>query len=264
VRHDHGARVQVTAGPFDLAGGTALVTGASSGFGRRFAQVLAQAGARVAVTARSTTRLEPIAREFAGPGGEPVLLAMDVRDRVSIRDAVQAAADALGHIDVLVNNAGVALTRDSLELTERDWDDVLDTNLHGAWFVAQAVARLMAARRRGSIINVASVLGMRGSGRVTPYVVSKHGLVGLTRALAVDMAKHGVRVNALAPGYFVTELTSDFLESRHGQSIQQRIPMRRFGELADLDGPLLLLASDAGRYLTGTVVPVDGGHAMSA
>jgi NAD(P)-dependent dehydrogenase (short-subunit alcohol dehydrogenase family) len=249
---------------FDLAGRTALVTGASSGFGRRFAHVLAEAGTHVAVTARSLGRLEPIANEFAGSGGDPVLLEMEVRDRASVRDAVQAAVAALGHVDVLVNNAGIALTRDSLELTEQDWDDVLDTNLHGAWFVAQAVARTMATRGQGSIINVASVLGVRGSGRVTPYVVSKHGLIGLTRALAVDMARHGVRVNALAPGYFVTELTAGFLESKYGQSIVQRIPMRRFGELSDLDGPLLLLASDAGLYLTGAVVPVDGGHAMSA
>ena len=249
---------------FDLAGRTALVTGASSGFGRRFAHVLADAGARVAVTARSLARLEPIANEFAGSGGEPVLLEMDVRDRASIRNAVQSSVAALGQVDVLVNNAGIALTRDSLELTEQEWDDVLDTNLHGAWFVAQAVARTMATRGQGSIINIASVLGVRGSGRVTPYVVSKHGLIGLTRALAVDMARHGVRVNALAPGYFVTELTAVFLESKYGQSIVQRIPMRRFGELSDLDGPLLLLASEAGLYLTGAVIPVDGGHAMSA
>ena len=247
-----------------MAGKTALITGASSGFGRRFAHVLAQAGARVAVTARSLARLEPVAEAFQGPGGAPALIAMDVRDRASIAEGVKAAADAVGPLDVLVNNAGIALTRDSLELTEQDWDDVLDTNLNGAWFVAQAVARHMAERRRGSIINIASVLGVRGSGRVTPYVVSKHGLIGLTRALAVDMARHGVRVNALAPGYFVTELTADFLDSRYGKSIAQRVPMRRFGELADLDGPLLLLASDAGRYLTGAVVPVDGGHAMSA
>ena len=254
----------MTAALFDLTGSTALVTGASSGFGRRFAHVLAQAGARVAVTARSLGRLEPIAAEFAQPGREPVLLAMDVRDRASIREAVHTAASTLGHIDVLVNNAGVALTRDALELSEQEWDDVLDTNLHGAWFVAQAVARIMAPRGQGSIINVASVLGVRGSGRVAPYVVSKHGLIGLTRALAVDLARHGVRVNALAPGYFVTELTAGFLASRYGQSLLQRIPMRRFGELDDLDGPLLLLASSAGRYLTGAVVPVDGGHAMNA
>lgn len=249
---------------FDLQGKTALVTGASSGFGRHFAAVLAGAGARVAVTARSRSRLEPSAHEFAGSGGEPVLLEMDVRDRPSIRTAMQSAVTALGHIDVLVNNAGMALSRDSLELSEAEWDEVLDTNLTGAWFVAQLAARSMAERRQGSIINVASVLGVRGSGRVAPYVASKHGLIGLTRALAVDLARHDVRVNALAPGYFITDMTDDFLKSRHGEAIRQRVPMRRFGELADLDGPLLLLASSAGRYLTGAVVPVDGGHAMSA
>lgn len=253
----------MTAGLFDLAGKTALVTGASSGFGRHFAQVLARSGARVAVTARSRARLEPAAAEFAGRGGEAVLLSMDVRDRASIAGAVQMAISELGQIDVLINNAGIAMSRDALDWTEHEWDEVLETNLSGAWFVAQAVARHMAARQQGSIINVASVLGVRGSGRAAPYVVSKHGLIGLTRALAVDMARHGVRVNALAPGYFVTEMTGDFLASRHGQAMLQRVPMRRFGELDDLDGPLLLLASTAGRYLTGAVVPVDGGHAMS-
>jgi len=226
--------------------------------------VLARAGARVAATARSIQRLEPIAREFSGEGGEPVLVPMDVRDRSSIRSAVRSVLDALGQIDVLVNNAGVASTRDALEVSEVEWDEILETNLTGAWFVAQAVARSMVERRQGSIINVSSVLGVRGSGRVAPYVASKHGLVGLTRALAVDLARHDVRVNALAPGYFATELTGDFLKTRHGEAILQRVPMRRFGELEDLDGPLLFLASSASRYLTGAVVPVDGGHAMSA
>jgi len=254
----------VTVSLFNLEGKTALVTGASSGFGRHFASVLARAGARLAVTARSIDRLMPIAAEFTGTGGDAILLPMDVRDRPSIRGAVQSALAALGRVDVLVNNAGIALTRDSLDLTEEEWDEVLETNLNGAWFVAQAVARAMAEQKQGSIINIASVLGVRGSGRVAPYVTSKHGLIGLTRALAVDMARHGVRVNALAPGYFVTELTAGFLEGRHGEAILQRVPMRRFGDLEDLDGPLLLLASAAGRYLTGAVVPVDGGHAMSA
>jgi NAD(P)-dependent dehydrogenase (short-subunit alcohol dehydrogenase family) len=189
---------------------------------------------------------------------------MDLRHRDSITAATQAALRQLGHIDVLVNNAGTALTRDVLEVSEAEWDDILDTNLNGAWFVAQAIARAMAERGEGSIINVASVLGVRGSGRVAPYVVSKHGLIGLTRAMAVDLARHNVRVNALAPGYFVTEMTEEMLKTRRGEAILQRVPMRRFGELEDLDGPLLLLASSAGRYLTGAVIPVDGGHAMSA
>lgn len=253
----------MTSSLFELDGKTALVTGASSGFGRHFARVLAGSGARVAVTARSHARIEPLVAEFRGRGGQPVLLSMDVRDRGSTASAVQAAIAELGQTDVLVNNAGIAMSRDALDWTEQEWDEVLATNLSGAWFVAQAVARHMVARQQASIINVASVLGVRDSGRVAPYVVSKHGLIGLTRALAVDMARHGVRVNALAPGYFVTEMTGDFIASRHGQAILQRVPMRRFGELDDLDGPLLLLASAAGKYLTGAVVPVDGGHAMS-
>ena len=245
---------------FDLAGRTALVTGASSGFGRRFAAVLAKAGARVAVTARNVERLNIASHEFSGPGGEPVLLTMDVRDRATIGLAINGALDALGKIDVLVNNAGVSIRRGALEHTEDDWDAVIETNLVGAWFVAQKTARTMADRGGGSIINVASIFGSHGGNRIASYVTSKHGLIGLTRALAIDLAPYGIRVNALAPGFFVTDMTAGLLASSTGNAIKSRVPMGRFGDLSDLDGPLLLLASDAGRYLTGAVIPVDGGH----
>lgn len=248
-----------------LDGRVVLVTGASSGIGRHLSRVYAAAGARVVVAARRRERLAELAPEFAGRAGPAVTVALDVADPQSCEAAVRAAVEQAGRLDVLVNNAGVAVTKPALEQTLDDWQRVIDTNLRGAWLMSQAAGRVMAQQESGgAILNVASLLGMQATGQLAPYVTSKHGLIGMTRALAVDLARHRVRVNALAPGYFATELNEEFLRSPAGLALQKRVPLRRFGELADLDGPALLLSTDAGRYLTGVVLPVDGGHSINA
>ncbi len=245
----------------DLSGKNILVTGASSGLGRHFAQVLAAAGARVAVAARRTDRLADLQAEIEGRGGRALPIELDVRDGASVRAAVACAETELGPVHVLVNNAGVADSKPALELSEEDWDRVLDTNLRGAWLVAQETARHMVRLGHGgSIINIASILGLRGTAQVASYCAAKAGLINLTRVLATELAGDGVRVNALAPGYVVTDLNRGFLESKAGAALLRRVPQRRFAELSDLDGPLLLLAADASRYMTGAVLAVDGGQ----
>lgn len=249
---------------FSLEGRCALVTGASSGLGAHFAWILAGAGARVWLAARRTDRLEALQDELRATGAQVDCIALDV----TRGEAVKAAFDALASngivADVVVNNAGVGGGGAALDTDEAGWDQVIDTNLKGAWLVAtEAARRLVAADRPGSIINVASILGERVGAGVAPYAASKAGLVHLTKALALEWARHGIRVNALAPGYIVTDITRDFLATEHGQKLRQRIPQRRFGEPGDLDGPLLLLASNAGCYMTGAVLVADGGHLVS-
>lgn len=248
-----------------LDGKVALVTGAFGGLGRDFARMLARAGASVALAGRRLQEGKAIARAMADEGLRVAAIAMDVTDRASVEAAVDEAAAAFGVVDVLVNNAGVAVTRPFLDLTERDWAGVLDVNLDGAWRVAQAVARrLKEAERPGTIVNIASVLADRVAAQVAPYTVSKAALVQLTRAMALELARYGIRVNALAPGYVLTDINREFFASEGGQAIVKRIPMRRLGTPADLEAPLLLLASDASAYITGAVLAVDGGHAVSA
>ena len=230
-----------------LDGKVALVTGAFGGLGREFAHILARAGAP-----------DDHAEEVTA-------VAMDVTDRASVDAALAEAAGSLGEIDVLVNNAGVAITRPFLDLTERDWANVLDVNLDGAFRVAQAVARRMRdAGRGGSIVNIASVLAERVAAQVAPYAASKAALVQLTRAMALELARHRIRVNALAPGYVETELNRDFFATEGGAALVKRIPQRRLGRVEDLEAPLLLLASDASAYINGATLAVDGGHAISS
>jgi NAD(P)-dependent dehydrogenase (short-subunit alcohol dehydrogenase family) len=251
-------------GLFDLSGEVALVTGASSGLGRHFATVLARRGAKVALCARSTDRLGALADEIAGFDGRAVPIGLDVTDSASVRDGVARAATELGAITVLVNNSGVAETKPALELTETEWDRVLDTNLKGAWLVAQEVGKHMAAHGQGgSIINIASVVGFRTSRNLTPYAVSKAGLIHLTHQLALEWARHKIRVNAIAPGYIETDMNRDYLRSPKGQELMKRVPQRRFGEPSDLDGVLVLLASRASSFMTGSVITADGGHAVA-
>ena len=249
---------------FDLSGRTALVTGASQGLGRRFAKALAAHGAAVGLAARQLDKLAELEREIADAGGRVASVALDVTERVSIERAVATVADALGPIDVLINNAGVAVSKGVLEQTEADWDRVVDTNLKGAFFTAQTVAKGMVARDPrpawgGNIVNIASVLALDVVGHLAPYAASKGGLWQLTRTMALELARHDVRVNALAPGYIETEINRDFLATEAGERMRKRIPQRRFGTPADLDGALLLLASDASRYMTGSIIVVDGG-----
>jgi NAD(P)-dependent dehydrogenase (short-subunit alcohol dehydrogenase family) len=248
----------------DLTNKTALVTGASSGLGRHFARVLAGQGARVALAARRVAALAELAAEIKASGGEAFAVALDVRDEESVATAIGTVESDFGGIDIVINNSGVSGIKPSLKLTGAEWDDVLDTNLKGAFMVAAAAARAMVgAGRPGSIINIASILGLRVAGLLAPYAASKAGLIHLTRSLALDWARYGIRVNAIAPGYFRTDINDDFWDTEPGKAMLARIPQRRLGELANLDGPLLLLASDAGAYMTGVTIPVDGGHLVS-
>lgn len=248
----------------DLKGKRVLVTGASSGLGAHFARLLAGKGALVAAAARRTERLQDLARECEGLPGRVVPLALDVSSVAAIEAGVAEAASLLGGLDVLVNNAGVGETEAALSVSEAQWDAQLDVNLKGCFFAAQAAAKIMAGQEGGgAIVNIASILGERVTGRVAPYAISKAGLIQMTKALALEWARHAIRVNALAPGYVVTHINREFFAGEAGEALKKRIPMRRAGELEDLDGPLLLLCSDAGRYMTGAVVAVDGGHLVS-
>lgn len=249
---------------FSLDGRLALVTGASSGLGAHFARVLAQAGARVAVAARRVELLQPLVAEIEQGGGRARALALDVTDAVSVSRCFDTLA-SWGTAEVLLNNAGVTVTRPLLQQTEEDYDRVMDTNLKGNWLVAtEAARRMVAAGKGGSIVNVASILGERVAGGVAPYAISKAGVVQATKAMALELARHRIRVNALLPGYVVTDLNRDFLASEAGQKLQARIPSRRFGQPSDLDGPLLLLASDAGAAVSGATLAVDGAHLVSS
>ena len=249
---------------FDVAGRTALITGASAGLGRHFARVLAGAGAKVALAARRTDRLRALLTELEGAGHHAVALDMDVTSGASIRAAFARAEAALGPIDITVNNAGISIVKPALQMPEADWDQVVNTNLRGAWLVAQTAAqRLVATERAGSIVNIASILGLRTIGQVAPYNAAKAGLLHLTRVLAMEWARHRIRVNAIAPGYIETEMNSDFWSTPAGTRLIERIPQRRIGKPEDLDGPLLLLASDASAFMTGSVIVVDGGHTVN-
>jgi len=246
---------------FDVAGKVALVTGASSGLGESFSRCLAARGAVVVAAARRVDRLQALVRE----GGATHAVALDVTDPASVDAAMRRVEELAGPIDILVNNAGIADTKASLEVSESDWRRVLDTNLDGAWRMAQAAAKSMvAAGRGGSIVNIASILGLRQATHLLAYAAAKAALVQVTKSLALEWARHGIRVNAIAPGYVVTEMNRDFFASDPGQAVVKRIPQRRVGDPRDLEGALLLLASGAGAYITGSVVVVDGGHLVNS
>lgn len=253
-------------GLFSLAGRHAFVTGASSGLGRSFAFTLAAAGARVTLVARRVDRLREIQQALESAGHLSACHEMDVTDRHSVDAAVRSANEgSFGPVDILVNNAGVSVARPALEQSDEDWAHVMETNLRGPWWVAQAMARAMVQNGvAGSIVNVASILGKGVAATVVPYSVSKAGLIQMTRGLALEWARHGIRVNALLPGYIATDLNTDFLSSAAGERLRFRVPLRRFSQAADLDGGLLLLASDAGRQITGADLTVDGGHLVSS
>ena len=250
---------------FDLTGKVALVTGASSGLGVHFARTLAAAGASVAIAARRVERLSSLQAELQTPDADAVAVTLDVQSGDSIIAAFAAVEQALGPIDIVVNNAGISIVKPALEMPVEDWDAVVNTNLRGAWLVAQAAGkRWLMAKRPGVIVNIASILGLRTIGQVAPYNASKAGLIHLTRALAMEWARHDIRVNAICPGYIETEMNGDFWKTPAGQRLIDRIPQRRIGQPEHLDGALLLLASDAGTFMTGSVLTVDGGHTVSS
>jgi NAD(P)-dependent dehydrogenase (short-subunit alcohol dehydrogenase family) len=249
----------------DLSGQVALVTGASSGLGRHFALTLARAGAKVALAARRVDRLEALAAEIAGFDGRALPVALDVTDPASIAAALETAETELGPLGIVVNNAGIAQTKAALELSEADWGQVIDTNLTGVFRVAQAAARRMAAvGEGGAIVNIASILGLGGAAQLAAYSAAKAGVINLTRTLAMEWARHRIRVNALAPGYIVTEINREDLAGKVGEILVKRIPQRRFGTPEDLEGALLLLASPASAFMTGSAVVVDGGQSCGA
>lgn len=244
-----------------LDGQVALVTGANGGLGSHFARMLAGAGASVALGARDTATVRDAVTRIRGEGARAHAVALDVTVRESIAHALDEAARILGPVTVVVNNAGIAVTRPFLDHSDDDWDRVIGVNLTGAWRVAQESARRMVAHGHGgSIINVASILGVRVAAQVSAYAASKAALIHLTKAMALELARHRIRVNALAPGYVETGINRAFFESEAGQAVVKRVPQRRIGVPSDLDAALLMLASNAGSWATGSVVVLDGGH----
>ena len=247
-----------------LEGRTALVTGANGVLGSHFAQTLARAGAAVAVAARRIESLDRVIDAITDAGGRAARVALDVTSPASVASAFDQAATALGPVTIVVNNAGIAVTKPLLEHTEEDWQSVIEVNLNGAWRVAQSAARHMIQHQQGgSIVNIASILGLRVAAQVPSYAATKAALIQLTKAMALELARHRIRVNALAPGYVETGINREFFASEAGQALIKRIPQRRVGKPDELDGPLLLLASDAGSHMTGTVLVVDGGHVVN-
>lgn len=249
---------------FSLAGKTVLVTGASSGLGAHFAAVLAAAGADLVLAARRTDKLDAVAAQARTFGGQVSVVQMDVADHNSIEKAFAEMHEQVPRIDVVVNNAGMNIVGAVDVLSEPDWDAVIDTNLKGVWMASKfAVQRWRAAGHAGNIINIASVLGLRVSGHIPAYVASKAAVVQLTKAIALDYARDNIRCNAICPGYFLTDINREYMHSPLGEKMIKRIPYKRIGNLSELDGPLLLLASDASSYMSGSVMAVDGGHLCS-
>lgn len=246
---------------FGLDGRVALVTGASSGLGARFAMALALAGARVLLCARREDKLQAVVDDIARAGGKAAAISLDVTDEVAVGEAFDAAEAAFGPVDILVNNAGIAKMGLVTQTPIEDWDAVIGVNLRAAFIVAREGARRMVAQDAGgSIINIASILGSFGTKGGAAYCTSKGGVIQLTRTMALELARHNIRVNAIAPGYFVSEMNDGYFETEAFQGMVKAIPMRRVADPSELDAALLTLAGSGGSYITGSIVTVDGGH----
>lgn len=250
---------------FALTGKRILITGASSGLGAHFARLTSEHGARVALAARRQDRTAALQREIESAGGEAVVVTMDVRDESSTVSAIRTCETELGGIDVLINNAGIAITREFLNTDRDQWQDLVDTNLIGLASVARHVAKAMAASGRGgAIINVGSILGVRAGIMASAYAATKAGVIHLSRGMAIELARYDIRVNCLLPAYIETELEGMKDNPQAVERMVQRIPQRRIGKAEDLDGAILLLASDASSYMTGSTITVDGGHSVNS
>jgi NAD(P)-dependent dehydrogenase (short-subunit alcohol dehydrogenase family) len=250
---------------FSLANRTALVTGASSGLGEHFAHVLAGAGATVVIAARRMDRLEDVAADIAAKGGKALPVEMDVTRDGSVVAAFDSIREALGRpCDIVINNSGMSRSGWFREQSDEDWNAVMDTNLTGVWRVGKhATNAMIAAGTKGAIVNIASITAHRTQFMTTAYCVSKAGVDHLTRHMALENARYGIRVNAISPGYYKTAINDEYLDSEAGEAMRKRIAFRRFGEYRELDGALLLLSSEAGSYMTGSTIVVDGGHLLS-
>jgi len=250
---------------FSLDGKVALITGASSGLGAHFAKTLAAAGARVVLAARRLEKLEKLQQEISKQGGQAMAVALDVTSRESIPEAFNLVEKQWGPVNVLINNAGIANIGPFLDLSEESWDQIMDTNLKGAWMVArECAARLVTAKSAGSIVNIASILGLRVGHSYSQYAITKAGVVQLTKSMALELARQNIRVNALAPGFFKTEMTEELLQSSEMIAHLKQLPFGRVGEYQELEGPLLLLASDASSFMSGAIIPVDGAHLVQS
>lgn len=248
-----------------LANKVALVTGASGGLGEHFAQLLARSGATVVLAARRRDKLELLRERICSTGGKALSVTMDVSEESSVTEALREIGDAVGGISVLINNAGIADSRTFLKLDEDSWHKTLDVNLNGAWRVAHLVSQSMvAAARPGCIVNIASILGLRVGFGNSAYAVSKAGIVQMTKSMALELGRKGIRVNALCPGYIETDINADYFATEQGQAYIQGTPAGRLGQMEELDGALLLLCSDAGSFINGIALPVDGGHLVSS
>jgi 3-oxoacyl-[acyl-carrier protein] reductase len=249
---------------FNLGGSVALVTGASSGLGLRFAEVLADSGAAVVLVARRADRLDALKARIGKNGGRAIAVKADVREHAAMGAAFDAAERQFGTVTILVNNAGVAHAGRAVELAEAEWRRVLSTDLDAVFYWSQEAARrMLAAGTGGAIVNIASVLGIGVDKGVAAYATAKAGVIQLTKALALELGFSGIRVNAIAPGWIMTELNREYLSSEKGSAMRRQIPLGRFGEERDLDGALLLLASDAGRFITGATIVADGGQSVA-
>ncbi|WP_341702776.1 SDR family oxidoreductase [Ferrovibrio sp.] len=247
-----------------LKGKVAVVTGASSGLGERFAEILSAAGATVALAARRTERLTELAGRITAAGGRAITVKLDVNDHANIQAAFDQVADALGGVDILINNSGVSKQGKITDVTPEDYDFVMDTNTKGAFFVAQAAARDMIARKKaGRIINIASVAGLRVLGQLSVYCMSKAAVVHMTKAMALEWARYGINVNAVCPGYIETEINREYWGTPGGQKLVEMLPRKRVGTAQDLDGLLLLLASDEARFINGAIIAADDGLSVT-